>query len=235
MVRFSLALDALPTWREAAVLGCDLETAASLAELAGVDALRLGISEDLRPVTESDVRTLRRKARCFELRMPAAQGTLKVALESRPDLVVLTGPGWDSPCAAVPIDLRGRDTALVPIVRALEEAHIPVAALIVPEMETVKAAHGLGVAGVEFYTGATVDLPAAERRAGFEVLADSSRLAAKLRMSIAAGSGIGYATFSELLESAPGCERIVVGRAVLARALLVGLDRAIRDFRAMIR
>ncbi len=236
MSRFSLVLDALPTLREAAAAtDCDLETAASLAELAGVDALRLGISEDLRPVSESDVRAVRRKARNFELRMTAAQGTLKVALESRPDLVVLAGPGWDSPCASVPIDLRGRDTALVPIVRALEDAHIPVVALIVPELETVKAAHGLGVYGVEFYTGAIVDLPTAERRASFEVLADTARLAGKLRMSISAGGGIGFATLPEVLAAAPGCDCVAAGRALISRALLVGIDQAIRDFRALFR
>ena len=234
MTSFSLALDAVPTLRDAAAApDCDLETAASLAQLAGVDALRLGISEELRPVTEDDVRAVRRKARRFELRMPATQGTLKVALEIRPDLVVLAGPGWDSPCAPAPIDLRGRDAALVPIVRALEEAHIATAVLVVPELETVKATHGLGVGGVEFYTGATVDLPTAERREGFEKLGDAARLAAKLRLSIAAGGGLGYATLSEVLAVAPSCERVAAGRALIARALLVGLDRAIRDFRAL--
>ena len=234
MLHFSLALEAIPTLRNAAAASCDLETAASLAELAGVGSIRFGVREELRPVTEIDVRSLRRRSRRFELRMPASQGTLKVAMEARPDLVVLSGSGWDSPCAASPIDLRRRDAGLAAVIRALDEANIPVTALIKPDLESVKAAHAFSMKGIEIYTGATVDLPEAERQAGLEALGDAARLASKLSMKVAVGGGLGYATTRGVLAATPGCERVAAGRAIIARALLVGLDRAIRDFRALL-
>lgn len=235
MRRLSLCLDSLPALREISGTLFDPAAAASLAELAGVDALRLGIGEELRPVAEADVHALRRTAQLFELRMPASQTLLKVALETRPDAVVLAGDTFEGTLASRPIELRSQPSGLAPIIRSLEEAGIEVAMLITPALDSVKAAHGLGVAKVELFTGATVDLPAVERRGRLEALADAARLAAKLRMTVSVGGGLDYRSVSEVLPMAPSTDRVSVGRAVLARALLLGIDRAARDFLTLIR
>ena len=81
-----LSLDSWPVLRDFAASDCsELGAAASVAELAGVDALRISINEDLVPVRETDVDTLRRAARSLELRMPVSQSLLKIPLEARPD------------------------------------------------------------------------------------------------------------------------------------------------------
>lgn len=226
-----LALDSLPALREAtASHELDLAAAITLAELAGVDAVRLGVSDDLRPVSERDVLDARRGARALELRMPASQSLLKLALEARPDRVVLAVTGAAG--RPGPVDLRSRGAQLGPVVRALAEAGIPVTALVAPELEAVKMAHGEGASGVEFFTGAVIDLPPAERAAELAGLADAVRLAAKLRLGVAVGGGLGQRSVRDVLEAAPAAERVVVGRAAVARALLVGLDRAVRDLRS---
>ncbi len=236
MRRLSLCLDCLPALREiSGGTSLDLSAATSLAELAGTDAVRLGINDELRPVAEADVYSLRRTAQLFELRMPANQGLLKVALEARPDAVILAGEAFEGSLASRPLELRSQSSSLAPIVRSLEEAGIDVAMLVTPGLDSVKAAHGLGVQAVEFFTGATVDLPPAERRVRLEALADAARLAAKLRMTVSVGGGLDYRSISEVLQMAPSAGRVSVGRAVLARSLLVGLDRAARDFLALVR
>ena len=60
------------------------------------------------------------------------------------------------------------------------------------------------------------------------------RLAAKLRLGIGIGGGLGFRIVRELLEAAPAVERVAIGRAAIARALLVGLDRSVRDLRALL-
>lgn len=235
MRRLSLCLDSLPALREIAGTHFDLSAATSLAELAGVESLRLGIDEDLRPVAEADVQGLRRTAQLFELRMPASTVLLKVALETRPDVVVLAGDTFEGTLASRPVDLRAQSSGLTPIVRTLEEAGIDVAMLVTPALDSVKAAHGLGVQTIELFTGATVDLPGAERQGRLEGLADAARLAAKLRMTVGIGGGLDYRSVSEVLSVAPAVARVSVGRALLARALLVGMDRAARDFLGLIR
>jgi pyridoxine 5-phosphate synthase len=235
MRRLSLCLDSLPALREiSGGTALDLSAATSLAELAGTDAVRLGINDELRPVAEADVYSLRRTAQLFELRMPASQGLLKVALETRPDAVMLAGDAFEGTLASRPLELRSQSASLVPIVRSLEEAGIDVAMLVAPALDSIKAAHGLGVQAIELFTGATVDLPPAERRTRLETLADSARLAAKLQVTVSVGGGLDYRSISEVLQMAPSASRVSVGRAVLARSLLVGLDRAVRDFLVLV-
>jgi pyridoxine 5-phosphate synthase len=233
--RLTIALDGLSSLREVTASGeVNLTAAATLAELAGVEAIRLGVNEDLRPVREEDVREVRRASRGLELRMPPHQGLSKVALEGRPDRVVLAAEGRSPGAPAGPLDLRGRGVALEPVVRALAEAGIPAVAVIAPDLEAVKRVHGEGVPEVELYTGSIVDLPPAERRVELDRLGDAVRLASKLRLRIGLGGGLSYRSLPEVLEASPAAEWVSVGRAALARALLVGLDRALRDLRALV-
>ena len=88
---------------------------------------------------------------------------------------------------------------------------------------------------MELFTGYLVDLPGAERRNALVNLGDSARLAAKLRLGIALAGGLDDRNVAEVLEAAPSAERVVFGRGLARRALLVGLDRAIRDFRDRMR
>jgi pyridoxine 5-phosphate synthase len=235
MRRLVLSLDGVPYLRETTLSRhLDLPAAAALAELAGVNALRLSVNEELRPVREEDVRSLRGAAHDFELRMPPSQSLLKVALEGRPDRAVLAAEGRQGEARSGPLDLRARGGSLEPLVRALAEAGIASVAVIAPDLEAVKRAHGLGVPAVEFHTGAIVDLPASERRGELERLGDAVRLAAKLRLAIGLAGGLGYRRLPEVLESSPAAEWVVVGRAFLARSLLVGMDRAARDLRELL-
>ena len=235
MRRLTLALDCLPRLREATGSpDIDVAAAAMLAELAGADSIRLGVGEELRPVSEADVRQARRSARELELRMPPSQSLLKVALDARPDRVLLAAESREGRTPASPLDLRSRALPLGAIVRALAEAGISVGARVAPDLESVKIAHGEGVRGIELFTGALVDLPAAERRAQVEKLADAVRLAAKLRLAIGLGGGLGFRVLRELLDAAPAVESVAIGRAAIARAVLVGLDRTVRDLKALI-
>jgi len=212
----------------------DLAAAVTLAELAGVDAVRLGVNDDLKPVAETDVRNARRAARRFELRMAATPGLLKVALEARPDRVLLAASAHDGGFAGGPLDPQSGAQALAPVMHGLQEAGIPVSLRVQPKLEAVKAAHAVRATGVELYTGAILDLPEGERAVELEALSDAVRLAAKLRMRIGIGGGLGYATVAEVLSSIPATEVVAVGRAAISRSLLVGLDRAIRDLRSAV-
>jgi pyridoxine 5-phosphate synthase len=230
-----LELDALPSLRDAmAAHDVDLAAAATLAELAGVDAVRLGVSPDLKPVTEEYLHDTRRAARRLELRMPAIDAMVRIALDVRPDVVVLGSDRREGSSAASPIDFRNGAAGLGNVARTLAEAGIVVAARVAPTLEAVKAAHGAGVRHVELYTGSLVDLPAAERTREMHALGDAARLASKLQIGIGVGGGIGYRVLPELVQAAPAAERIAVGRAALTRAMLVGLDRALRDLRALL-
>jgi pyridoxine 5-phosphate synthase len=213
----------------------ELGKAASLAELAGVDSLRLGIQEDLSPVRESDVVQLRAAARSLELRMPISQTLVKLALATRPDRVVLVGDRHAATGPVPPIDARVAGAALASVLRSLGEARIRTSVRVTPDLDAVRAAHVQGVADVELFTGWLVDLPEPERRAALVGLGDAARLASKLRMGMALAGGLDDRNLREVIDAAPSAERIVLGRGLARRALLVGLDRAVRDHREAMR
>lgn len=251
MRRLVFCLDALPALRHATGADIDVAAAATLAELAGADAVRLGIDDALKPVTEHDLNEVRRAARGFELRMPVNPSLVKIALEARPDRVLLAAgarDGGDGSVGATPFGMAGRAldlgaggsgiggkrNPLAPVMRPLAEAGIETWLRIVPRLEAVKAAHREGAIGVEMFTGGLVDLPRAEREAELAALRDAVRLASKLRMSIGIGGGLGYRTVVEVLDDAAAVAGVAVGREVVSRAILVGLDRALRDLKKLV-
>ncbi len=232
MRQLILSLDALAALRDATEGSePDLAAAATLAELVGADAVRLGVTEEMRPVRETDVRGVRRAASHLELRMAPAPSLVKVALETRPERVLLASEGRKGRVTSGPLDFRAWGSALPPVVRTLQEAGLEVAVLISPELESVKAAHGADLAALELYTGALADLPEEERRAGLERLTDAARLAAKLRLSVGIGGALDLPSLDGVLVAAPVIQRVAVGRSLLSRAILLGMDRAVRDFR----
>jgi pyridoxine 5-phosphate synthase len=234
MRSLTLELDALPSLRDAmSATEVDLPAAATLAELAGVDAVRLGVNPDLKPVREEDLLDTRRAARRLELRMPPLESLVRVALDVRPDAVLLASDRREGRSAASPLDFRGAG-GLASIVRTFAEAGIGVAALVAPTLDAVKTAHANGISQIELYTGALVDLPVLERRNALKQLGDAARLASKLQLGLGLNGGLGYRTLPEVIQAAPAAERVAVGRAALTRSMLVGLDRALRDLRALL-
>ena len=232
MRQLTVSLDALAALRDATGASQpDLAAAATLAELVGADSVRLGVAEEMRPVREMDVRAVRQAVEALELRMAPVPALVKVALETQPERLLLASEGRKGRVGSGPLDFRSWGTALPPVVRTLHEAGLRVAALVPPELASVKAAHAADLTAVEFFTGALVDLPEAERRAGLERLADAARLAAKLRLSVGIGGGLGMRDLPTVLSAAPVIQRVAVGRSLISRAILVGLDRAVRDFR----
>lgn len=221
--------------REAAD-GADFElvAAATLAELAGVAAVRVAIDDEHSADRERAVADVRRATQHLELRMPVSQGLLKVAMEARPERVLLAATPRDggSPCG--PLDLGAGIPSLRTVLRGLGEAGLTTSLRIPPRLDAVKTAHSEGASAVELFTGSMLDLPPEERKAELVALGDAVRLAAKLRMSIGVAGGLGYRTIPDVLTAAPAIERVAVGRAAVGRALLVGLDRAVRDLGTLV-
>jgi pyridoxine 5-phosphate synthase len=232
MRELTVSLDALAALREAGGRSEPrLAVVAMAAELAGADGIRVGANEGLRPVRESDLHDLRRTARSFELRLAPTPSLLKLALEVRPDRVVLAAEPLRGAFEAAPLEpsaLRGQVQSAT---RALREAGLSTWARIAPDLEAVKAARAAEVDGVELYTLAVVDLPDSERPAALERFADAARLAAKLHLPVRAAGALDGRRLRALVAAAPIVEGVAVGREWIARALLVGVERAVRDLR----
>jgi pyridoxine 5'-phosphate synthase PdxJ len=225
--RLVLGLDGMARLREAAG-GPALPAVAALAGVAGADAVRLGLSEEREGIGERDLREVASVDVALELRMAPIPTLIKTALEARPARVVLASSASGG---ALPLDFRAWGSALPPALRTLADAGLVCIAVVSPDLAHVKAAHAVGVHGVELYTGALVDLPPVERVEALARLGDTARLAAKLRLEVGIGGRLDGQSLASVLEAAPIATSVTVGRAFVARAALIGVDRATRDLR----
>jgi pyridoxine 5-phosphate synthase len=231
MRRLVVSFDALAALRELAGRGGpDLQAAATLAALAGADAVQLAACEEGRPATEADLREVARAAGALELRIAPTPSLAKVALEARPARVVLAAEARAGGLPG-PLDARTAGPGLGATVCTLRDAGLRVGALVAPDLDAVKAAHAAGVEAADLWTATSVDLPDAQRRVAYERLGDAARLASKLRLEVGVAGALGLREVGPVLAAAPVVERVVVGRAFAARAILVGVERAVRDLR----
>jgi pyridoxine 5'-phosphate synthase PdxJ len=231
-----LDCDAVAALRDAGGAGEPRLVAIALAAvLAGADGVRLAANESLRPVRETDLHDVRRVVRVLEMRVAPTPSLLKLALEVRPDRVILSSEPTGAKLVSAPLEPIALRNAVPLALRALREAGIACWARIAPEADSVKLARGAEVAGVELATLGTLDLPDTERAEALERLGDAARIAAKLRLPIAASGAIERARLPELIAAAPTLERVAVGRAWAARALVAGLDRTVQELRDALR
>ena len=207
----------------------DPVAAALLARLAGAHGIAIGLREDRRTVTERDLRLLRETVShglCVEISLlPAA---VKAVLELRPDSVTLAGEGPGSRGLDVLTQIAG----LGEVIRSLAETRIRSVVCVDPDTDHVKGAHRLGARGVQLSTARY-----SERNANpsdeLQRISDAARLAGKLGLEVVVGGGLDYGNVQALAD-VPDVRELVVGHAIGARALLVGMDAAVREMRALV-
>lgn len=208
----------------------DPAAVAVLAELAGAAGIAVRFTADRRFVNDRDVRVLREIVQGrFVLGMPPSSEMMGMALDVKPDEVVLIP---DRPDEATPdggLDLVLDHADIRDTIATLRDSGIPVFLLTDPDPEHIKLAHRLDVDGVQIHTAAYAGhaLPATRERLKAR-LVDAVKIGAKLKLRIAGGGGLGYAT-ARAVGQMPEVETCIVGHSIMARALLVGIDTAVRE------
>lgn len=227
-----VGLDSIAFAREARrSMEPDPAAAALLAELAGATGVSLSLRTDRRTGQERDAKVLRATVRTrLFLRVAPTPEAIKIVAPIRPDLVVL---GPERPDTLVP---EGQDLTLSPgslgeAVATLREAGLDCLIAIDPDVEQVKVVHRLGAAGACMLgtrLGAA-RLPDTETKER-EAIDRCVRLAARLGLLTMVSHGLSLRSLT-LLRGLEGLRWVEVGHAIAARAVLVGMDRAVRDAR----
>jgi pyridoxine 5-phosphate synthase len=213
----------------------DPVAAAMLAELAGAEQITIHLREDRRHIQERDLSILRRTvATRLNLEMAATQEMVKIAYEAKPDVATLVPERREELTTEGGLDVvSGRD-ALRRVVKTLRDAEIRVSLFIDPDLDQVKAAHRAEAEIVEFHTGRFCDARlAADRRRELSRIVDACKAAAKLGIEVAAGHGLNYQNVGAIA-ALPEVEELNIGHAIVARAVLVGFERAVREMKDLI-
>jgi len=207
--------------------------AALLAELAGASAIVVHLRGDRRHVQDRDVEILRRvvKTRLYVEAAPN-QEAVRMALTVKPDQITMLAERGAEQTAEGGLDVVLNSVQIKPMVSMLRDGGVRTCLFIEPDLEQVKEAHKVGADAIEI---STISYVAAAGRQGQDQalrrVVEAARLGRKLDLEVHAGQGLNYhnvrkiAALDELSE-------LVVGHAVVSRALLVGMGAAVRDMLA---
>jgi len=210
--------------------------AASIVELAGADGVVVHLREDRRHIQDRDVRILRETVRSrLTLEMAATDEMIKIASEIKPDIVTLVPEKRQELTTEGGLDVMRLEAEIKDAVARLHDASIPVSLFIDPEREQIEAAARTGAECIEIHTGRYADAQSAEEEdREFESIVESSRLARDLGLRVHAGHGLNYTNVPRL-SALPEIEEFSIGHAVIARAIFVGLEKAVRDMNALVK
>jgi pyridoxine 5-phosphate synthase len=237
MVRLGVNVDHIATVRQARRTDePDPVQAAVLAELGGADGITVHLRADRRHIQDRDVEVLRQVVRGrLNLEMAATQEMVKVALTVKPDQVTLVPERREEITTEGGLDAILNSVQLKPVVKTLHDAGIETSLFVDPELDQVKEAFKLGARAVELNTAAYADaVDAASRDSAFRKLEDALRLGQKLGVAVHAGHGLGYVNVARVAVL-PGLGELNIGHSIVARAVLVGMERAVREMRERIR
>jgi len=209
--------------------------AAMLAELAGADQITIHLREDRRHIQERDLQIMRKTVQTrLNLEMAATQEMVKIAYEAKPDVCTLVPERREELTTEGGLDAAGNRDAIRKVVKTLKDADIVVSLFIDPDVDQVRAAHRVEADVVEIHTGRYCDARLAQdRRRELARVVDAVKTAAKLGLQVAAGHGLNYqnvlpvAAISEI-------EEFNIGHAIVGRAILVGMERAVREMKELL-
>jgi len=230
-VRLGVNIDHVATIRQARG-GHEPEpvAAALLAQGAGAHGITVHLRADRRHIQERDLKVLKEVlAVPLNVECAATSEAMEAVVPVKPAWVTLVPETREELTTQGGLDALFLHAHLRQIIRELHASEIRVSLFIDPQQEQVKMAAKLEAEAVEFNTGVYADVtPGADPVPELNRLRDASRLAAKLGLKVLAGHGLSLFNVGPVA-AIPEVEELNIGHAIIGRALLVGLDKAVRE------
>ena len=240
--RLNINIDHVATVRQARrAPEPSLVAAAMACELAGADGITIHLRGDRRHIQDLDVKLLRSSVTTYlNLEMAATEEMLKIALDTKPDAVSLVAEKPDEITTEGGLDVRTNIAIVRAAVAKLRQGKILTSLFIDPDPHQIEAAHEVGAQQVELCTAAYAEATlgargihgegAAHAAQELRRLREGAELATQYGLNVAAGHGLTYRN----VVAVAGIKKITefnIGHNIVARAIFVGLDNAVREMR----
>lgn len=235
-MRFALNIDHIATLRNArGETQPDPVAAALLAEQAGIDGIVVHLREDRRHINERDVRLLRELITTkLDLEMAATDEIIRIACDVGPELATIVPEKRLELTTEGGINVIDNISLLKDTIHTLHKHDIEVSLFIEPEIEQIDAATEINSDIIEIHTGAFANALSEEEQIDeLEKIRLGARHAKKLGLGVNAGHGLNYQNM-KLFRDLADIDEVSIGHAVLARAVLIGLDKAVKDMFSII-
>ena len=237
MAKLGLNVDHIATVRQArGGIEPDPVTAAAIGELAGAEGITIHLREDRRHIQDRDLEIMRQTVKTkLNLEMAATQEMVRIALRIKPDQVTIVPEKRLELTTEGGLDVILNAKHISDTVKRLKDGGINVSLFVDPNQEQIKAANKTGTDCIEIHTGSFADaLTWSGREHELEHIDTAIKLARKVNLGVNAGHGLNYVNI-KALAALGGIEEYNIGHSIIARAMLVGLDRAVRDMVELIK
>jgi pyridoxine 5-phosphate synthase len=208
--------------------------AAALAELGGADGITIHLREDRRHIQDRDLRLLRQTVTVkLNLELACNQEVLNIACEVRPDQATLVPERREEVTTEGGLDALAQRDAVAAAVSQLQAAGIFVSLFLDPVIDQVELAAEVGADAVELHTGQYALARGQKRQEELAKLVAAGRRIRQSGMALHAGHGLNYQNVHPVAQVAEMHE-LNIGHSIVARAVLVGLERAVREMKQLI-
>jgi pyridoxine 5-phosphate synthase len=236
MPRLGVNIDHVATVRQARrTIEPDPVWAAVLAELGGADVITLHLREDRRHIQDRDLRVLRQTVQVkLNLEMAASPDITAIALEVRPQQCTLVPERREEVTTEGGLDVIAHHERVKVCVAQLQKADIEVSLFIDPDARQIEAARALRADAVELHTGRYADAATADDQdREHSQLVEAARFAVDQGLILHMGHGLTYRNVARVA-GIPGVCELNIGHSIVARAIMVGFEQAVREMKRLI-
>lgn len=236
MATLGVNIDHIATIRQARLgLEPDPIAAAAICEMAGADAITVHLREDRRHIQDRDLRVLKETIKTrINLEMAATEEMQKIALEVMPYSCTLVPEKREELTTEGGLDVVSNFEKLKKFIQPLVEAGIIVSLFIDPKTDQIEKSQQAGAQFIEFHTGKYAEVfNTKDEKSEFENLEKSAKLAHNIGLRINAGHGLNYFNVVPVAKI-EHMEELNIGHSIISRAVMVGLDTAVRDMKKLI-
>ncbi len=237
MIRLGVNIDHVATLRQARRANePDPVAAALLALLGGADGITVHLREDRRHIQERDLRLLRPLVtNRLNLEMAAVDAIADLACEIKPDEATLVPERREELTTEGGLDIVSHEAAVSRIVQRLKACDVHVSLFIDPNAVQIHQARMLGAHAVEIQTARYAEAKTiAAREEELSVLREAALLARDQGLHVHMGHGLTYSNV-QAVAAIEEVEELNIGHSIVARSVLVGMERAVRDMKEAMR
>jgi pyridoxine 5-phosphate synthase len=209
--------------------------AAALAEMGGADCITLHLREDRRHIVDRDLRILRDTVTVkLNLEMACNEEILEIALIVKPDQATLVPERREEITTEGGLDIIAHKTRAAAVIRSLQDAGISVSLFLDPQLRQIEEAARLKADAVELHTGQYAESkPGASRRKELDKLEAAGAMVRQLGMALHAGHGLNYHNVRPVA-IIEGMHELNIGHGIVARAVMVGFQEAVREMKQLV-
>ena len=214
----------------------DPVVAAALAELAGCDGIIVHLREDRRHIQDRDLELLRKTVKTkLNLEMAALPEMVKIAQKIKPDIATLVPENRKELTTEGGLDVITNRKSVKKNVKELQKAGIIVSVFIDPDPKQIEVSRGeIEADYIEIHTGAFSEAKnLTQEKSELQKLIEAVEVASQLGLGINAGHGLDYYNIKKVI-SIEEIEEFSIGHSIVARALMVGMEKAVREMIALI-